>query len=278
MWCSISTQKSGGSKWLDRLRSSKGFPSGDLVNLEQQLHHHTFSSLDSPTANLTAPRSEGIGSECCSFGAESEKEQVVLEGSVDGGGKELFNAFSHVLAELFNMGEPSNYAAHKKVSRKQSNPRPFAASTSSELNNVSGPGDELCKEKFASPKSNGLCRAEMKIVKSKVKQLEQGRNLVPVEEEVNINSTVMGFSRSEITVIDTSCTPWKFDKLLLRQKNVWKVRDKGTKTTYLGKKKKKKRNENAEDDNVGGAKRQKVFSGEESKLPKIEAQIPSPLI
>ncbi|VFQ99259.1 unnamed protein product [Cuscuta campestris] len=254
MLCSISTQKSGGTKWPDRLRSSKGFPSGDLVNFEE-MHHHTFSTLDSATINLTSPRSEGIRSECCSFGAESEKEQV-LEGSVDGEGKELFNAFSHVLAELFNMGEPSNYVVHKKVSRKQSNPRLFAASTSSECNNVSGPGDEQ--------------RAEIKTVNSKLKQLEPGQNLVPSEEEVNINSTAMGFSRSEVTVIDTSCTPWKFDKLLLRQKNVWKVRDKGTKTTYLG----KKRNEIAEHDNVGGTKKQKAFSGEESKLPKNEGLQP----
>ncbi|KAM7274554.1 hypothetical protein ACFE04_016420 [Oxalis oulophora] len=34
------------------------------------------------------------------------------------------------------------------------------------------------------------------------------------------------FSRSEVTVIDTSFDVWKFDKLFFRKKNVWKVRDK----------------------------------------------------
>ncbi|KAM7278760.1 hypothetical protein ACFE04_005894 [Oxalis oulophora] len=50
------------------------------------------------------------------------------------------------------------------------------------------------------------------------------------------------FSRSEVTVIDTSFDVWKFDKLLFRKKNVWKVRDKkGTINAALRRKKIKRK-------------------------------------
>ncbi|CAH9070748.1 unnamed protein product [Cuscuta epithymum] len=137
MLCSTSKQNSGGSKWLDRLQSSKGFPPYDFVNLEHFLLHHTSTSLNSPPINPALLRSEDISSEFCSNGAGSEKEPV-LEASVNDGGTKLVNAFSHVLSELFNMGESSNYAAHKKESRKQSNPRIFSTFTSAEFSNVSG--------------------------------------------------------------------------------------------------------------------------------------------
>ncbi|CAH9110127.1 unnamed protein product [Cuscuta europaea] len=269
MLCSTSKQKSGGSKWLDRLRSSKGFPPGDFVNLEHFLLHHTSTSLNSPPINPARPRSEDISSEFCSNGAGSEKEPV-LEASVNGGGTKLVNAFSHVLSELFNMGESSNYAAHKMVSRKQSNPRIFSAFTSAEFSNVSGSTDERGKLRIVSPISDDQTRVEMKKLNGQVKLLEQGQDLVVSEEKMDAN--LLGYSRCEVTVIDTSCEPWKFDKLLFRKKTVWKVCDKRTKTLYLGKK--KKREVSAEDNNVGGMKKQNVSIGGESKFLNLEGLQP----
>lgn len=164
------------------------------------------------------------------------------------------------------MGESSNYPAQKRGSRKQLNPRFFAASTSSEFNNVSGSGDERRKDKSASPMSDDQSRVEMKEVNDQVKLLEQ--DLLVSEEEEKMDANLLGFSRSEVTVIDTSCAPWKCDKLLFRKKNVWKVRDKRTKTIHLGKKKRKAND--ADDGNIGGIKKQKVSSGEETKFPNTE--------
>nr|GLL20000.1 uncharacterized protein LOC109150069 isoform X1 [Ipomoea trifida] len=253
MLCSIPTQKSGSSKWLDRLRSSKGFPPGDYLNLEQFLRQ--TSNSPAPINPTTKLGQTNLASVPC-----SDKQQV-LETPVDpAGGKQLFNAFTNVLSELFNMGESSNCPAQKKGPRKQINPRFFAASTSSELNNVSGSGDDRGKDKSASPMSDDQSRVEMKLV---VQSEEE-------EEEEKMDAHLFGFSRSEVTVIDTSCAPWKCDKLLFRKKNVWKVRDKRSKTTiHLGKKKKRKANE---DGNFGGIKKQKVSSGEETKIPNIIEQ------
>ncbi|KAJ6760419.1 FANTOM PROTEIN, partial [Salix purpurea] len=66
-----------------------------------------------------------------------------------------------------------------------------------------------------------------------------------VEEEkekgfgVSGDKELKGYSRSEVTVIDTSCQVWKFDKLVFRKKNVWKVRDKKGKSWVFGSKKRK---------------------------------------
>lgn len=48
-----------------------------------------------------------------------------------------------------------------------------------------------------------------------------------------------GFTRSEVTVIDTSCPGWKVDKLVFRKKNVWKVRERKPKNKSSVKKKRK---------------------------------------
>ncbi|TQD94526.1 hypothetical protein C1H46_019771 [Malus baccata] len=48
-----------------------------------------------------------------------------------------------------------------------------------------------------------------------------------------------GYSRSEVTVIDTSCGVWKTDKLVFRRKNVWKVREKKVKGRSSGRHKRK---------------------------------------
>lgn len=44
------------------------------------------------------------------------------------------------------------------------------------------------------------------------------------EEEDTCRTDLSRFSRTEVTVIDTSVENWKFEKLLFRRKNVWKVK------------------------------------------------------
>ncbi|KHN19561.1 hypothetical protein glysoja_027818 [Glycine soja] len=46
-----------------------------------------------------------------------------------------------------------------------------------------------------------------------------------------------GFTKSEVTVIDTSSPGWKVDKFVFRKNNVWKVREKKTKNKFLAKRK-----------------------------------------
>nr|XP_027103511.1 uncharacterized protein LOC113724824 [Coffea arabica] len=74
-----------------------------------------------------------------------------------------------------------------------------------------------------------------------------------------------GFSRTEVTVIDTSFASWKFDKMLFRKKNVWKVRDKRGQFMSSGKKKKRKAS-SVDSENVRGGlhrvKKPKTFNGQ----------------
>lgn len=60
------------------------------------------------------------------------------------------------------------------------------------------------------------------------------------EEEDTCRTDLSKFSRTEVTVIDTSVENWKFEKLLFRRKNVWKVRDKKCKSVINVDRKKRK--------------------------------------
>ncbi|OIT04718.1 PREDICTED: uncharacterized protein LOC109223562 [Nicotiana attenuata] len=240
MLCSISTQKSG-SNWLDRLRSSKGFSFADhqSPNVSNSISPHTETQLRDNNNN-------NVGSESSSDPIRSvdEPAQTPAAPGNSGDNEQLCNVVTNVLSELFCMGESTSFPKFnfKKGSRKQTNPR-FCAS--SEINNA------------ASPMSDDNSRVEIK--ESQVKLLEQGSNLNVAEEEDKSHPNLLGFSRTEVMVIDTSCAPWKFEKLLFRKKNVWKVRDKKSKGTSVGNKKRKKADVVNED--VAGEKKQKVVSG-----------------
>lgn len=59
------------------------------------------------------------------------------------------------------------------------------------------------------------------------------------EEKESGGNDLKGFSKSEVTLIDTSCPEWKVDKLVFRKNNVWKVRERKGKSKVFGKKKRK---------------------------------------
>ncbi|KAI3732267.1 hypothetical protein L1987_63471 [Smallanthus sonchifolius] len=107
-------------------------------------------------------------------------------------GRDLIN---NVLSELFHMGEIEDKSRikRKKSCRKQHCPR-------------------ICVDIDRLPSSS---RLKVKQVTKRVEQEDEEEE----EEE-------KGHSQTEVTVIDTSVPCWKFEKLLYRSKNVWKVGDK----------------------------------------------------
>ncbi|KAL0304488.1 UNVERIFIED_CONTAM: hypothetical protein Sradi_6316900 [Sesamum radiatum] len=88
-------------------------------------------------------------------------------------------------------------------------------------------------------------------------------------EEDGREGNLSGFSRTEVTVIDTSYEHWKFEKLLYRKKNVWKVRDKKGNSESVGNKRKRKVDMAAREEQSEGKKQkidEKKGCGEESEL------------
>ncbi|KAK7317078.1 hypothetical protein RJT34_01007 [Clitoria ternatea] len=170
MLCSVQTAKSG-SNWLDRLRSNKGIPTGDDLDLDSfLLTAHSHSPRARPNNPPRARPSEAHD-----------------------------RPMSTVLAELFNMGATLTKTS-KKCPRKQTNPKIFIPSSSSAA---------------AAPSREAAVPEEEEAV------ADRG------EEEGN---ELKGFTKSEVTVIDTSCPGWKVDKLVFRKNNVWKVRERKPKS------------------------------------------------
>ncbi|KAL3651260.1 hypothetical protein CASFOL_004262 [Castilleja foliolosa] len=125
---------------------------------------------------------------------------------------QMFDIMSNVLNELFNFGDNRNNSTKfTKSARKQKNPR-------------------ICAIPSNGENATRLLRScDGEIVKESNRCESEGR-------DVNL----VGFSRTEVTVIDTSYESWKFEKFLYRKKNVWKVRDKKMKSESVGRKKKQK--------------------------------------
>lgn len=225
MLCSIPTGKSG-SKWLDRLRSSKGFPAA-----------HNDLDLDQFLSNSNPPDPD--------IGPESERpvpnrNQTTQEAHRENGEREWLGLVSNVLSELFNMGEkPDDLTRGKKCSRKQPNPRVCAVSTSSNVETVPSSGENSCAD-----------------VKERSERLRAAREEnVDFEEDEDCYGDLSGFSRTEVTVIDSSCASWKNEKLLFRRKNMWRVREKKSRSVRVGAKKRKGRP--LEEESGGGEKKQK---------------------
>lgn len=261
MLCSISATGKSSSKWLDRLRSSKGLPPGADVDLEQFLN----DSQNSSPPILQRERPTSASDPNCS------RNDRTFEAQNPDGDTRLLSMMSNVLAELFVMGGNSNSLPSKKCSRKQPNPKFCAAIDSpgsNTHNNNSGSNDNahaLMKNESASPMSDHNSGVGMAKDRSSDEQLKLVDDAKCGDEEEKEKGCVslLGFSRTEVTVIDTSFATWKFEKMLFRKKNVWKVRDKNSKTVNLGKKKKRKTSA-IDNGNSGGAeeKKQKVLHGQ----------------
>ncbi|XP_057951290.1 uncharacterized protein LOC131146042 isoform X2 [Malania oleifera] len=254
MLCSISSSKSA-SNWLDRLRSSRGFPTGGDQDLDHFLTPHDLTLSGSSNTNASAPTAANIDRKSDSGSSPSDQPKPALhrtgtaESSCDNGEEDWFGIMSNVLAELFVMGDSDGISKScaKKSSRKQANPRICALSKSSSVDEKSSygvRGEESVSATVPSSGDNSL--TEMKRAK------RDNVDCVNVQEE-KCYGDLKAFSRTEVTVIDTSCASWKFEKLLFRRKNVWKVREKKCKAKNVGEGKKRK--VSSSDENVGGEKK-----------------------
>lgn len=135
------------------------------------------------------------------------------------------------------MGEkPDDLIRGKKSSRKQSNPRICVVSTNVET----------------MPSSGENSFADLRPTSERLRVTREEN--VDVEEDENCYGDMSGFSRTEVTVIDSSCLEWKCEKLLFRRKNVWRVREKKGRIR-VGVKKRKGRP--LEEESGGGEKKQK---------------------
>ncbi|KAK3232026.1 hypothetical protein Dsin_003907 [Dipteronia sinensis] len=233
MICSISTSKCG-SNWLDRLRSTKGFPTADGLDLDH------FLSNNNPNPDPNSPEStQSDEKPVC----ENRKEISSDRNGNDGGESEWFGIMSNVLSDLFNTdggGEPDR-SRRKKSSRKQTNPRICLVSTAAaaaeeeeerssgwcERKDENAPAENANVSNAVDRGGDGDCGNEEE--EGGGGEFDKGGG----EREL------FGFSRNEVTVIDTSCMDWKFEKLVYRKRNVWKVREKKGKSKIVGRKRRK---------------------------------------
>ncbi|KAM1712053.1 hypothetical protein ACFXTN_002221 [Malus domestica] len=247
MLCSVPATKSG-SNWLNRLRSNKGFPTCESSDLDHFLTRNLSSSSEFPNPNFVSPSTD-------STRPDSDRVDNRYETSFpnrDDQRGAIIGMKSNVLSELFFMGgaDESSKISGKKIPRKQANPRVcVASSTNSNGDATANAAEEKssgCErnvenafDKSASDNSSLVGK------KKKKKKNEVGGNVGggecegEEEEEEEDKGEMKGYSRSEVTVIDTSCGVWKTDKLVFRRKSVWKVREKKVKGRSSGRHKRK---------------------------------------
>uniref|UniRef100_A0A7C8YKP9 Uncharacterized protein n=1 Tax=Opuntia streptacantha TaxID=393608 RepID=A0A7C8YKP9_OPUST len=253
---SVSTTKPG-SNWLDRLRSSRGFPTGDDPDLDRFLS--TSSSGSVPTTASGSTHSEST---------QSLPEIRELRNS---GGRNDVGEVSNVLCDLFNMGEGSPRSfSKKKGSRKQANPR-FCGPN--ENNNELCSSDDLRRDKsengLASSGDNSLNETrEKNAAKFDVEGEER--------EDVDVDVDLKAYSRSEVYVIDTSLPDWKFDGWVFRKNDEWKIKEKKGKSRVFGGKKRKllmsTLNNDKSDKDDQKKKMMRVNSNEEGFLPPSKSR------
>ncbi|KAA8533531.1 hypothetical protein F0562_031035 [Nyssa sinensis] len=262
MICSISTGKSG-SNWLDRLRSSKGFPASEDVDLEHFLSHRSSNHPNSSDIKASDFITNNIDPKSNSNPTQSDDSQALNRNQTteipdQNGESEWFGIMDNVVSDLFNMGDSNDFPRinGKKSYRKQPNPKICVLSTSTNIDELHS--DDVRREADVSPTIPSSGDNSCMEIKQKSDQMTKQENVdvgsVDVEEEEKSHSDLSAFSRTEVTVIDTSCRSWKFEKLLFRRKNMWKVRDKKCKSMSISR---KKRKANPLDENVNGEKKQK---------------------
>ncbi|KAL5567665.1 hypothetical protein UlMin_024240 [Ulmus minor] len=225
MLCSEPAGKSG-PNWLDRLRSNKGFPTGD----DHDLDHFLTQNPNPSSSESTPPEASGR--------LANRTENPRRSG-------EWFGVMSNVLSELFFMGgsDESSRLSGKRIPRKQTNPRICVISSGNNTDSSNTSVLEQKKVESLNSDSNSLMEIKGGNVRRRVVDVdiddEEEDRVEEQEEEEKGEKELKGYSRSEVTVIDTSCGLWKSEKLVFRRKNVWKVREKKSKLRNFGKKKRK---------------------------------------
>ncbi|KAF3432742.1 hypothetical protein FNV43_RR23844 [Rhamnella rubrinervis] len=263
MLCSEPAAKSG-SNWLDRLRSNKGFPTGDDLDLDHFLTQNP--SPGSPHSDCKSIRPD----------AEPLVDRSDISRRSGAQQKEWFGIMSNVLSELFFMGgsDESSRLAGKKIPRKQTKPRLCVMSTSNSNTSVIEEKKSCARKSENVPAVTASLNSDSNsLVETKDGNAGCGTLDVDVdvdgseddeeeEDEEKGERELKGYSRSEVTVIDTSFGSWKSEKLVFRRKNVWKVREKKGKFRSFGRKK-RKANDGCDEVVTGEKKKAKVLASEE---------------
>eukprot|EP00257_Ricinus_communis_P019115 XP_015578006.1 uncharacterized protein LOC8269534 isoform X2 [Ricinus communis] len=244
MLCSVSAGTKSGSNWLDRLRSTKGFPATENLDLDNFLSN---SSLLNPSiSESTLSHNKRVTSDQTQF----------PDTSSENGEKEWFGLVTNVLCDLFNMGDSQDKNSRlsgTKSSRKQTNPKFFDIESvrKEECVQVATPAS------FRSDNNSNVVGMNADCFSN-----DDDNNVDEEKEKCSSDKELKGYSKSEVTVIDTSFEMWKFDKLVFRRKNIWKVRDKkGKSWSFSSKKRKGNQLESAiGNGNVGCKKKAKMSS------------------
>ncbi|VVB17322.1 unnamed protein product [Arabis nemorensis] len=231
MLSSVIDDKPVASTWLDRLRLSRGLSttedddaSGNPLSLDDFLrrNHHTEVTGDPATSSAASDSPPS---------APSPSDPELAESPLDPNPGEWYGVMSDVLSELFNFGGCSSSRSStipgKKFPRKQSNPRHCSVESPLDvpLQNQKRDSSFLpCVREFATSSRNSYNKKPAPETRERRRSVAEEDGVD--EEEEKGEKDLVGFSRSEVTVIDTSFKIWKSDKLVFRRKNVWKVTDK----------------------------------------------------
>lgn len=234
MLCSVPAGKSaGGSNWLSRLRSNKGFPAGE----DGDLDHFLAQNPNSSTSESTQRNPHRIAV------ADRLEAPPQIGGRVE---QEWIGVMDNVLSELFFMGGAdeisSSRLSGKRIPRKQTNPRICVTSASNNNNSGNSNSSVVVSQKKKKGSDSGPKTASLSSDSGGNTMREANVNVgvdVDVNDEDEDEKELKGYSRSEVTVIDTSCGSWKSEKLVFRRKSVWRVREKKGKVRSFGRKKRK---------------------------------------
>ncbi|CAO2838508.1 unnamed protein product [Amaranthus hypochondriacus] len=204
------------SNWLDRLRSSRGFPTGEEPDLDRFLS--SSSSGSNPITESTT-HSDSTHSQP----TIRRKDKYTQERDPFGG----------LLIDLFNMGGESSRTFSIKASRKQSNPRFCRVSSDADFPSSS---DDLKREK--SENGGFVSSGDTSLNKKRENENNKiGEFRVSDDFEELENVDLKSYTRNEVTIIDTSFKEWKSDKWVFRKNDEWKIKEKRSKCKS-GKKKK----------------------------------------
>ncbi|URE41398.1 hypothetical protein MUK42_17320 [Musa troglodytarum] len=166
----------------------------------------------SPTANSNPNSSPPLENELPDPPSpESSANPHPPAGAVADKRQRLFDLLVGVLAELFVVGESPVVQAlkAKKGAPKQPNPRVCISSPSASIDGYRAP-----------PATSPPSSADNSVADATKNRRKRSTAAFPVD----LDSSAC--SRTDVTVIDTSCPGWKSEKLILRKGATWKVRDK----------------------------------------------------
>ncbi|XP_075650777.1 uncharacterized protein LOC142621342 isoform X2 [Castanea sativa] len=293
MLCSVPPGKSG-SSWLDRLRSNKGFPTtsdDDQNNLDHFLLNHNPNPNPNPNpTDSTRSDSGSTQSDQQRFHRNSTHHQQQQQQQQQH--KQMYSLMSNVLSELFFMdgvdGDDhiqSSKLSRKKFPRKQTNPKFLTSTTNTNTNNNNNTSPQYVTTPATASfdSNNSLKEVKENNVEEEEEEEEEKKMMKLKNNKKKEKRELVGYSRSEVTVIDTSFVgAWKSEKVVYRRKNVWKVRSFG--------RKRKRMNGGCDDDddndddnddpdddeyeNTGGVLKKMKVSGSESIAGSKEGQNP----